>query len=157
MNKIISINDAAQISKRLKNENKKIILVGGCFDILHDGHIKFLDESKKNADALILLLESDENIKKIKGNNRPINSQKNRSIVLSSLEYIYGIILLEGVTKSEDYDKLIVQIKPDFIAITKGDKNISQREKQCKKVNAKLIQIEKFQSLSSTDYINKIV
>ncbi len=156
MKKIISIRDAAQISEDLKNQKKKIILTGGCFDILHVGHIKFLADAKKAADFLFLLLESDENIKRIKGKKRPLNSQKNRSIVLSALFSVDFIIPLEGMTKSQDYDKLTVQIRPDFIAITAGDKNIVQRKQQCKMVGAKLIEVAKLEGVSSTNFIKKI-
>jgi rfaE bifunctional protein nucleotidyltransferase chain/domain len=156
VSKIVTVDEIAPTLQKLKSKNKKIILVGGCFDILHLGHIKFLEDSKKHADILILLLESDENIRKYKGENRPINSQKNRSIVLSSLKTVDLIIPLEGMTKNEDYDKLIVQIKPDFIALTRGDKNISHRKKQCDMIGAKLIEIQKVENLSSTGYINSI-
>lgn len=156
MNKIADVNQAIKLAQDLKQKNKTIILVGGCFDILHSGHIKFLNSSKGNADKLFLLLESDENIKKIKGKNRPVNSQNNRASILSSLSSVDLIIPLFGMTKGEDYDKLLHQIKPEYIAITKGDKNIQKRKEQCKKINANLIQIEKFDELSSTDYIKNI-
>lgn len=156
MKKIISIKDAAQISKESKVLGKKIVLTGGCFDILHAGHIKFLDEAKKSADLLILLLESDENIKKNKGKGRPVNSQKNRSIVLSAITSVDYILPLEGVTKDQDYDKLIVQIRPDYIALTLGDVNKLQRQKQCEKVGAKLVEVERVKGVSSSNYINNI-
>ena len=60
------------------------------------------------------------------------------------------------MTKNEDYDKLIVQIKPDFISLTKGDKNTEKRKLQCNLVNAKLVEIEKLEGFSSTNYINNI-
>jgi len=154
--KIISIDEAVLISKKIKQNNQSIVLAGGCFDVLHSGHIKFLSDSKKSADILFLLLESDENIKKYKGDSRPINPQKTRSTILSSLSSTDYIIPLSGMTKNEDYDKLIVQIQPDYIAITKGDKNIPRRTEQCDKVGAKLIKIEKLEGFSSSKYINNI-
>jgi D-beta-D-heptose 7-phosphate kinase/D-beta-D-heptose 1-phosphate adenosyltransferase len=154
--KTISVDEAVQISKELKAKKKRIILVGGCFDILHAGHIKFLNEARKSADFLFLLLESYENIKKFKGDKRPINSQKNRSIVLSALSSVDYIISLESVTKDKDYDKLIVQILPDYIALTIGDKNKKQRLKQCELVGAKLIEIEYVEGISTTTLVNNI-
>lgn len=156
MKKIISTDTAYKISKESKSKDKKIILVGGCFDILHNGHIKFLNESKKHADLLFLLLESDENIKRFKGESRPINTQKERAFILSALTSVDYIIALSGVTKNEDYDKLIVQIQPDYIALTKGDKNKSKRELQCKLVKAELVEIDKVEGLSSTNYIKNL-
>lgn len=156
MSKILTVEEAIKVTAKLRKQNKKIILSGGCFDIIHAGHIKFLKEARKKGDALILLLESDENIKRIKGEDRPINSQHNRSIVLSHLSYVDYIIPLEGVTKGDFYDKLIVQIEPAYIAVTVGDKNIEKREKQCKLVNAQLVKIKNFNGLSSSNYIKNI-
>ncbi len=156
MKKIISTNDAALISSKSKKLNKKIVLVGGCFDILHLGHIYFLEKSKEEGEILFVLLESDENIKKWKGINRPINSQKNRGIVLSAISSVDYIIPLKGMTKTEDYDKLIVQINPDVIAITKGDKNIEKRQSQTDSIGAKLVKINKIEGISTTKFAENI-
>lgn len=156
MEKVLNIEQAFDVANKLREKGKTVILVGGCFDILHTGHIKFLNEAKNKANLLFLLLESDESIKKLKGDKRPVNTQKNRSIVLSALSCVDYIIPLQGVTKKEIYDKLIVQIKPAFIAITIGDKNIEKREKQCRLVNARLVKIKNFGGLSSSTYIEYI-
>jgi rfaE bifunctional protein nucleotidyltransferase chain/domain len=154
--KTVTLGKAILISKDLKKQNRTIILVGGCFDLLHAGHISFLNKAKSNADFLFVLLESDENIKRLKGEERPINSQTDRSIVLETLDSVDYVIALEGMTKNEDYDKLIVQIQPDYIGITKGDRNLKKREEQCNLVNAKLVEIEKIVGLSSSDFIHNI-
>lgn len=156
MKKIISVYEAALISKKLKSRGKKIILTGGCFDILHIGHIKFLEDAKKTVGVLFVLLESDENIRRQKGDGRPLNSQKDRSIVLGALSSVDFIVTLRGSTKDEDYDKLIVQILPNYIAITKGDRNTNLRKKQCKMVGAELIEVDKLEGTSSTNFIEKI-
>src|SRR3990167_6017913 len=111
------------------------------YDILHEGHIAFLKEAKKDGDLLFILLESDENVKRKKGKNRPVNNQKTRSIVLRTIEHIDYIIPLVGVTKNSEYDKLIVQIKPSVIAMTKKDPDIVRRRKQTKAVGASLFLI----------------
>lgn len=156
MIKILKQSSAQDLFNHYKNKKKKIILAGGCFDILHSGHIYFLTKAKEKGDILVLLLESDENIKLKKGKTRPINSQKNRSIVLSNLKFVDHVIMLEGMTKSEEYDKLIVQIKPEVIAITSDDKYISKRIEQSHKVGAKLEIINKITTPSTTDLISKI-
>ena len=153
MNKVINVNQAIEIVQEIRIQNKKIVLVGGCFDILHPGHIYFLKKSKELGDLLFVLLESDENIKRRKGTGRPINSQNNRSIVLSSQSFVDYVIPLEGVTKDQDYDKLIVQIKPNVIVITKGDKNLSQRKRQCEIFGVRLELIEKLEGFSTSGLI----
>lgn len=156
MKKIIDVNNAALISKESKKLQKKIVLVGGCFDILHNGHIFFLKESKREGDILFVLLESDENIRKRKGEKRPINSQKDRANILSSILSVDYVVLLTGMTKNEDYDKLIVQIEPDIIALTKGDKYAEKRQIQSDLVRAKLVQIDKVDGLSTSQFAENI-
>lgn len=155
--KIVTIEEAASISRQKKIKGKKVILAGGCFDILHPGHIFFLNAAKKSGDVLIILLESDENIRKRKGKGRPVNSQKNRQIVVSAIENVDYVIPLTGVTIDQEYDRLMIQIKPDVIAITEGDLQTEKRKDQCKLVGAELkVVIKKIDNKSTTALINKI-
>ncbi len=155
MKKIIEENQVEEISAQKKSINQTVVLAGGVFDILHEGHIHFLKTCKNYGDVLILLLESDENVKKTKGIDRPINDQSSRANVLSSLTYVDYIVNLKGVTNDGNYDKLIVQIKPDVIALTKGDPGIEKRRKQCEMIGAKLVEIEKADTASTTELIKK--
>ncbi len=156
MNKIIKQEDIGALVTKLKKSRKSIVLGGGCFDILHPGHIKFLEEAKKTGDVLLILLESDQNVKWRKGKNRPINNQKNRSIVLSTLASVDFIIPLTEMTKDEEYDKLIVQIKPDVISITYGDPNIAKRQSQAKMVGANLAVIDRIKTKQTSELIKSI-
>ncbi|EKD90652.1 MAG: glycerol-3-phosphate cytidyltransferase TagD [uncultured bacterium] len=126
--------------------SKKIVLVGGAFDILHKGHLIFLEKAKQQGDELVLLLESDEKIKKLKGEGRPVNTQSKRAAALKKLAIIDKIISLHKNMANSDYDKLILKIKPSVIATTKGDKNISHKLRQAQLTGAKLIEV--------TDLIN---
>lgn len=116
----------------------KIVLVGGCFDILHPGHVIFLKKAKQVGDKLIVLLESDEKIRKLKGSGRPIHKQKERAILLKALKFVDEVILLPYIDKEIDYDKYIQKIKPDIIATTLGDPYIKYKKRSAKKVGAKL-------------------
>ncbi len=116
----------------------KIVLVGGCFDLLHIGHVRFLSEARRMGDYLIVLLESDENVKKLKGKNRPIFTQEQRAEVLSSLRMIDLIVLLPEMENYNDYLNLVTQIKPDIIAATEGDPRIEKKRRQARKVGAEL-------------------
>lgn len=156
MNKIINVNDVTKISKQLKHSGKTIVLAGGCFDILHSGHISFLDAAKKQGDLLFILLESDENVRNKKGEGRPVNPQKDRSIVLSVLSSVDYIIPLRGMTKNDEYDKLILQIRPDVIAMTKNEPGFEQRKKQASMVGARVkLVIDRVKEKSTTGLINK--
>jgi len=142
----------------LKVKSKdKIVLVGGCFDILHLGHVIFLEKAKRLGDKLVVLLESDENIKKNKGNNRPVNNQENRAKMLMSLKAVSKVIKLPEMKTDEEYLALIKKIKPSVIAITGGDKRIFQKKEQAKMVGAKLVKVIKQIPYQSTSRIVEII
>jgi FAD synthetase len=143
----------------VKSENKKnkIILVGGCFDVLHSGHIIFLKKAKKLGDKLIVLLESDENIKEKKGKNRPINSQKNRSLVLSNLKMVDEVIKLPFLKNDKDYLKIVEKINPDFIAVSQNDENLEKKKKQAKIIGAKVVKVTKLIPYQSTSRVIEII
>ena len=95
----------------LKSKGKKIVFTNGCFDILHIGHIKYLEKSKSFGDILILGLNSDNSIRRLKGENRPINNQIDRAYILASLEVVDYLVIFEEDTPFE----LIKLIKPDIL------------------------------------------
>ena len=94
-----------------KQEGKKIVFTNGCFDILHLGHLDLLQTAAGFGDILIVGLNSDSSIKKIKGEKRPINNQQTRTELLASLFYIDFVVLFEEETP----EKLIKIIQPDTI------------------------------------------
>lgn len=136
MEKIITSDKILKIFG--KKSDKKTVLIGGCFDILHLGHIRFLKEAKKLGDILIVLLESDGKIKKMKGEGRPVNSQKARAEMLEALRDVDLVILLPENMKDTDYDVLVKKIKPDFIAVTKSDPGLENKKRSAKIVGAKV-------------------
>ncbi len=141
MTKIINIDHAITLSKALRLKGKKIVLAGGCFDILHVGHIAYLKEAKKSGDILFVILESDENIKKIKGENRPINAQSDRAKILESLDIVDYVIPLPVIEDDNFYDNLVISLKPAIIAITKGDSARIHKDRQAKLVGGKVIEV----------------
>ena len=92
------------------------VLVGGCFDVLHIGHVKFLRQAKSFGDYLIVLLESDANIKKLKGSTRPIHNQKERKEVLEALKFVDKVIILPDVVNNIFYDNLVKKINTGKIS-----------------------------------------
>ncbi|MBI2028251.1 MAG: adenylyltransferase/cytidyltransferase family protein [Candidatus Levybacteria bacterium] len=157
MEKILNIKDAIKISKKLRNQNKTIVLVGGFFDILHVGHITFLEKAKQLGDYLFVLLEEDERSRKIKGKNRPINSQTERAIILSAIQSVNFVILLKKMTSNEIYDRIIVQISPNVIATTYPDPKVVHKIRQAKLINGKVeYVIKRINKYSSTRLANLI-
>lgn len=103
------------------NKDKKVVFTNGCFDILHSGHVAYLNEAKKQGDVLFLGLNSDESIKRLKGENRPINSEKDRKFVLENLRSIDFVEVFEEDTPYE----LIDAVKPDLL-VKGGDWAVEQ-------------------------------
>ena|SRR3989344_274619 len=143
-----SLKNALRESVSMKKN--KIILVGGCFDILHFGHINFLREAKKHGDYLIVALESDENVRRMKGDNRPIHTQVQRKQMLKALEYVDEVRMLPPMKTDEDYNNLVLEIQPAVIAITEGDLIAHKKQKQANSVGAELVVIPKIHTPSTS-------
>jgi FAD synthetase len=129
---------------------KKKVLVGGCFDILHYGHVQFLKEAKKLGDYLIVALESDETTKRLKGPGRPIHNQRERREILESLKFVDEVISLPEMKNNNDYKNLVTKIRPFVIAITEGDSIKDIKENLAESVGAKLVEVKRVSDLSST-------
>jgi rfaE bifunctional protein nucleotidyltransferase chain/domain len=146
-----------ELKTAFPRENKgKIVLTGGCFDILHIGHVRFLSEAKRMGDYLVVLLESDKRVKKLKGKNRPVFIQKERAEMLTALESVDLIVLLPTMGKDSDYLNLVMKIKPDIIAVTENDPLIEKKRSQAKEVRGKL-KVISLTKRFSTSKLAKIV
>ncbi len=119
---IVKIVSLEKLTDTIKSTEKKVVFTNGCFDILHAGHVRFLKDAKSFGDILIVGLNSDDSVKKLKGENRPINGSKDRAEVLAALESVDFVI---EFSEDTPYD-LICAIKPNILV--KGgdyrDKNI---------------------------------
>jgi len=139
--------------EELAINNKKIVLVGGCFDVMHLGHLIFLEKAKLEGDILVVLLESDENIKKKKGKKRPINNQENRAEFLTKLKIVDYVIKLPEMKKDKEYWQIIEKIKPKVIAVSENDTNLDKKKNIAKKIGAKLVEVTKIIPQQSTSKI----
>lgn len=138
MKNVISIGRLVAFAKNLKDKGKKIVLVGGCFDILHPGHVIFLEKASNAGDYLVVLLESDQRVKELKGATRPMYTQKERAKVLSALRAVDYVVMLPYMKNYTEYDGLVAKIKPDVIAVASKDTNVSHHQRSAKLVGAKL-------------------
>ncbi len=109
--KIKSFEQIERIAKRLKEQGKKIVFTNGCFDILHRGHATYLQKAKVLGDIVILGINSDESIRRLKGDNRPINSLEDRAFLISALESIDFVVPFIEDTPYE----LIKLINPNIL------------------------------------------
>lgn len=111
---LIKREDIKNLVDKLHNESKTVVCTNGCFDILHVGHVRYLEKTKSYADYSIVLLNSDKSVRSIKGPSRPINSEDDRAEILSALRCVDYVVLFD-----EDSPRnLLDEIKPDVY--TKG-------------------------------------
>ncbi len=109
--KIIALNELKSILEKRRKRGQKVVFTNGCFDLLHAGHVSYLREARKLGDILVLGLNTDSSIKRIKGPERPVNPQEMRAKVLSALECVDFIVLFEEETP----ERLIKEIRPDIL------------------------------------------
>ena len=147
------LKDNINFLKKIKEENKKIVFTNGCFDILHVGHIRYLSKAKKLGNILIVGLNSDKSVKKLKGDNRPINIFEDRATLLASLRFVDLVIIFEEKTP----ENLIKKIKPDIL-VKGGDYNIEDIVGYKTVIeNGGEVKVLRFhEGYSSSNYINKI-
>jgi rfaE bifunctional protein nucleotidyltransferase chain/domain len=153
MEKILTVDQVDHLSKALKTKNQTIVLVGGCFDILHVGHISLLEHAKQKADVLVLLLESDASITKHKGAGRPLHTQEQRAKVLTALRFVDYVILLPDDISNNFYDHLVKALQPDIIATTENDSGLMHKKRQAEMTGAQLVIVNKLIQNVSTSRI----
>lgn len=117
--KLLTLKELLEKKETLSKNNQTLVFTNGCFDILHPGHVLYLEEAKKQGNALVVALNTDMSVKKIKGEKRPINTEKNRAIVIAALESVDYVILFEEDTPI----KLIQELKPE-IYVKGGDYSV---------------------------------
>lgn len=118
-NKILSENNIQLLIRSVKLKGKKVVFTNGCFDIIHKGHIKYLQQAKSKGDILIIGLNSDASIKRIKGDNRPIKDEAERALILSVMEFVDFVVIFNEDTPYN----LIKRIMPDVL-VKGGDYQI---------------------------------
>lgn len=114
MGQTVDRKDIGEIIKTLKAKGKKVVATNGCFDILHVGHVRYLQKSKSFGDILVVGLNSDISVKILKGETRPINPQEDRAEVLCALACVDYVVMFDEKTPVD----LLDLIKPDIY--TKG-------------------------------------
>lgn len=119
--KLFSLSAIVQQLTRWRFLGKKTVFTNGCFDILHQGHIFSLSRAAKEADILIVGVNSDASVKKLKGENRPVNNQASRSLLLASLVMVDAVVIFEEDTPLE----IISAILPDVL-VKGGDYTLEQ-------------------------------
>ncbi len=130
--------------------NMKKVLVGGCFDLLHFGHTEFLKTAKSYGNYLVVALESDENVRHMKGATRPIHTQQQRKAMLESLACVDEVMLLPVMKTDAEYAQLVLDVHPQFIAVTEGDPMIDKKRHHANAIGATVVIIPKIHTPSTS-------
>jgi rfaE bifunctional protein nucleotidyltransferase chain/domain len=149
----VELKDFLKLRKQLKDEGKKLVFSNGCFDIIHRGHITYLNKAKGLGDYLVIGLNSDSSVKKIKGESRPLNNESDRALVLENLKPVDGVIIFEEDTPLN----LINVIRPDFL-VKGGDWKEDEiaGADVVKSYGGKVVIIKYIDNYSTTSVINKM-
>lgn len=152
MGKVVSLGALKRVLLS-KKEKKKIVFTNGCFDLIHPGHIRYLKEAKKFGDILVVGLNSDSSVKKLKGSLRPIMSEAARAEVLASLEPVDYVVIFSELTP----EKIIGEIKPD-VHVKGGDyreEELFERDK-VKSYGGKVVIVKEFGNFSTSNLLKKL-
>lgn len=109
MGQLIKRKNIQEFVSKLKNQGKTIVTTNGCFDILHVGHVRYLQKTKTFADVMIVCLNSDDSVRRIKGPQRPINNENDRAEILCALECVDYVVIFDESSP----ETLLCEIKPD--------------------------------------------
>ena len=153
-NKIVSKSELKDIVKKLKAEGKKVVSTSGCFDILHAGHVTYLEAAKEKGDVLIVLLNSDSSVRRLKGEQRPIVPENERAIVLAGLESVDYICIFDEDTPCS----VVEEIQPDTV-IKGGDyqgKWISEMDSVAT-YGGSVEYVQLVDGCSTTNIVNKVI
>ena len=118
---VLKMSDLTEAISLYRKQNKKIVFTNGCFDLLHVGHVRYLKQAKSLGDVLVVGINTDASVQKLKGPTRPIQNESDRAEILASLKAVDHTVLFSEETPL----KLIEAIKPDYL-VKGGDWKINQ-------------------------------
>lgn len=156
MEKIFNLDQLAFLLKTTVFQKKTKVLVTGCFDLLHQEHHRFLEKAKNSGDWLIVGLESDQRVKSLKGESRPLHSQVLRAQALASLPSVDLVFILpQDFGQPQSRQNLLQLIQPRILAISQNDPLKNQKEKECRLCHCQVKVVYPYNSGLSTTKIIK--
>ncbi|MBA2732456.1 MAG: D-glycero-beta-D-manno-heptose 1-phosphate adenylyltransferase [Acidobacteria bacterium] len=119
--KIVSIDELREERKRLRAEGKRLVFTNGCFDILHVGHVRYLQSAREQGDALVVAINSDRSVRELKGVGRPIMNDQERAEMLLALRAVDYVTVFDGLSPRS----LIAEVLPDVL-VKGGDYQLDE-------------------------------
>jgi len=155
MKKLVTLEQLTQFIDQARSDGKRFAWTNGCFDIIHAGHVDYLERSKAYGDFLVVGLNSDASVKKLKGDFRPIFSEQDRAKVLCSIIYVDYVVIFSDKSPI----KMIALLKPDFY-IKGGDYTIDTIDQDERKVvegyGGEIVLLPMVAGVSSSIIVEKI-
>ena len=154
MEKILDRRSLIQARERLRQEGRRVAFTNGCFDLLHPGHVRYLEQARLLADALIVGLNSDRSVRALKGEGRPVLKERERAEVMAALEAVDYVTVFDEETPRE----LIAGLLPDVL-VKGGDwpvERIVGRE-EVEAAGGRVLSLAFVDGISTTDIINRIL
>ena len=150
---LVERQDIAKFCEILRKGGQKVVFTNGCFDILHAGHVTYLEAAKAQGDVLVLGLNTDESVRRLKGPERPINNELDRAKVVGALKAV-GYVVFFGEQTAE---AVIAEVKPD-VYVKGGDYTLDTlpEAKIVQSYGGKVAFIDMVEGRSTTNIINKI-
>lgn len=154
MKKILSREELIRERDRLRLEGRRVVFTNGCFDLLHPGHVRYLKEARALGDALIVALNSDRSVRRLKGEGRPVLNEQERCEVIAALESVDYVTVFDEETPRE----LIAALLPDFL-VKGGDWPIEQivGREEVERAGGSVLSLPYIDGLSTTDIIERIL
>ena len=153
--KIIAWDKLAEWRKQFRATGKKLVVTNGCFDLLHLGHVTYLENARNSGDALLLGVNGDEGVRKLKGPTRPVNSESDRAAVLAALESVTACCIFPEQTAT----KFLAAAQPD-IYVKGGDytlETLNQDERRAvESAGGKIVLVPFVPGKSTTGLLEKI-
>ena len=138
----------------MRREGKQLVFTNGCFDLLHPGHVRYLDQARALGDSLVVALNSDRSVRALKGEGRPILSQRERAEVIAALESVDYVTTFDEETPRE----LITVLLPDIL-VKGGDWPVEQivGREEVEAAGGKVLSLPYVEGSSTTDIIERIL
>lgn len=153
MKKILDRQELISERKRLRREARSLVFTNGCFDLLHPGHVRYLNQARSLGDALVVALNSDQSVRALKGEGRPILNEQERAEVIAALEAVDYVVVFEEETPRE----LIAELLPDVL-VKGGDWPIDRiiGREEVEAAGGRVVSLPYLEGASTSDIIAKI-
>jgi rfaE bifunctional protein nucleotidyltransferase chain/domain len=151
--KILSRDRAAEVRARLRDAGRRLVFTNGCFDLLHVGHVRYLQEARSLGDALLVAINSDRAVRELKGAGRPVMSEAERAEVLAALEAVSYVTVFDELSPRT----LIANLLPDVLA-KGGDYALDEihGREEVERAGGRVVALPFVEGASTTDIIQRI-